>query len=98
LKKIIATTVVSLGLAATAGGLVAMALGATKAPAPVKTETITLKNGKPGPKGPKGDKGDKGDTGPQGPSGVADCPTGFVVGEVIINHPGGQTTIYGCIK
>lgn len=44
-----------------------------------------------GPAGPKGDKGDKGD-----PGGTT-CPPGFVFGRLIINHPGGQTTIYTCM-
>jgi Collagen triple helix repeat (20 copies) len=45
--------------------------------------------GEPGPQGPKGEPGD---------SGALTCPSGFEVGEVIINHPGGHVTIYGCIK
>jgi hypothetical protein len=98
----------SLVLAGSAGVLTAVALGASGGPPPpVKTVTITLKNGTPGPqgaigpvgpKGPVGPVGPKGDTGPQGPSGAVACPSGFVPGEVVINHPGGQVTIYGCIK
>lgn len=82
---------VSLVLAAGTGFVVATALGAS-APAPTKTVTVNVQNGQTGP------KGDKGDTGPQGPPGSIECPTGFVVGEIVINHPGGQVTIYGCIK
>jgi hypothetical protein len=94
----------SLVLAAGAGGLVAMALGADNPPAPQKTVTITLHNGEPGPAGPAGPTGPagppgpRGPAGPQGPSGSVACPGGFVPGEVVINHPGGQVTMYGCIK
>jgi hypothetical protein len=93
----------SLALAASAGALTAMALGASNPPAPQKTVTVNVSN-TPGPVGPKGDTGPvgppgpKGDTGPQGPSGAVSCPNGFVPGDVVINHPGGQVTIYGCIK
>jgi hypothetical protein len=44
-----------------------------------------------GPAGPPGPKGDKGD-----PGGVR-CPPGSVFGKLVINHPGGQTSIYTCI-
>jgi hypothetical protein len=54
--------------------------------------------GTKGDTGPVGPPGPKGDTGPQGPSGAVSCPSGFVPGDVVINHPGGQVTIYGCIK
>jgi hypothetical protein len=101
MTKVIVTMGASLTLAGSAGFLTSMAIGASNPPAPVKTVTITLKNGTPGPIGPKGDTGPvgpKGDTGPQGPSGAVSCPNGFVPGDVVINHPGGQVTIYGCIK
>jgi hypothetical protein len=97
MKKISSVMAVSLVLAASTGYLVATALGAS-APAPTKTVTVNVQNGQTGPQGPPGPKGDKGDTGPQGPPGSIECPTGFVVGEIVINHPGGQVTIYGCIK
>ena len=51
--------------------------------------------GETGPAGPPGPKGDKGDPGP--PGGV-ECPVGFVWGRVVFNAPGGQTTIFTCIK
>jgi hypothetical protein len=69
--------------------------------------------GPPGPKGDKGDigpAGPKGDTGPAGPEGPigpagppgngngSSCPNGFSGGVLVINHPGGQTTIFTCIK
>lgn len=58
----------------------------------VKTETITIENGEPGPAGPPGPKGDKGE-----PGGTV-CPEGFVNGRLVINHPGGQTTIATCLE
>jgi hypothetical protein len=48
-----------------------------------------------GPQGPQGPKGDKGD---QGEPGSTNCPNGFSHGDLVINHPGGQTTIFTCIK
>jgi hypothetical protein len=55
---------------------------------PTKTVTITLKNGEQGPPGPPGPKGDTGGT---------TCPSGFEFGKLVINHPGGQTTIFTCL-
>jgi len=48
--------------------------------------------------GPQGVKGNTGPTGPPGPAGGTDCPTGFEFGELVINHPGGQVTLFTCIK
>ena len=59
---------------------------------PVKTETITIRNGEPGPAGPAGPQG------PKGEDGGTTCPKGFVFGKLIINHPGGQTTIFTCLE
>jgi hypothetical protein len=53
---------------------------------PQKTVTITLKNGPTGP------------TGPTGPAGAVECNKGYTFGNLVINHPGGQTTIQTCIK
>lgn len=68
--------------------------------------------GPAGPAGPKGEKGEKGEqgeqglrglTGPPGPPGPkgepggTTCPKGFVPGKLVINHPGGQATIYTCM-
>lgn len=81
----------AVAFAAATGGLVtAAAIGVGAAAAPVTTETITLTNGATGPAGPRGPAGA---TGPAGPSGVSDCPTGYVSGDLVINHPGGQVTI-----
>jgi hypothetical protein len=63
--------------------------------------------GLPGPVGavgPKGDKGDKGDVGPPGPQGPVgptggiNCPSGFSEGDLVLNHPGGQVTLFTCLK
>jgi len=62
--------------------------------------------GAKGDRGSQGDKGAKGDqgargvrgaTGPTGPGGLA-CPGGFSPGELVINHPGGQVSIWTCLK
>jgi hypothetical protein len=66
--------------------------------------------GEPGPEGEQGEPGEQGipgpagAIGPQGPPGPAGqdgglvCKTGFTKGELVINHPGGQVTIWTCIK
>ena len=84
--RVVALMAASLAAAAGSGALVAVAVSASSAPAPQKTVTVNVTNGATGP------------TGPPGPSGVVDCPGGFVPGEVVINHPGGHVTIYGCIQ
>ena len=84
--KVIATMAASLVAAAGSGALVAVAVSAGGPPAPQKTVTVNVANGATGP------------TGPQGPPGALECPSGFVPGEVVINHPGGHVTIYGCIE
>lgn len=61
--------------------------------------------GSPGPPGAQGPQGDKGDIGPQGPQGLQglpgiqgplQCPVGYSLINLVINHPGGQTTILTC--
>lgn len=100
--KIIALVVSSLVLAAGTGFLAATAIG--QAGPATRTVTIDVATGPAGPAGPPGETGPKGDPGPPGPVGPKGdpgglvCPDGFEVGEVVINHPGGQVTIYGCIK
>lgn len=75
--------------AAGAGTLAAVAVTSNNAQTPSTTTTITLENGVTGPTGPAG---------PQGPPGETSCPTGSTFGELVINHPGGQVTIFTCIK
>lgn len=48
--------------------------------------------GDPGPVGPRGEQGPKGETG-----GVA-CPSGFSASDLVLNHPGGQVTLFVCLK
>jgi hypothetical protein len=110
MKKAVLIGLLSLTLAATAGVITAVAIGAGSPPAPVRTVTLNITPGTPGPAGPAGPvgpagpagstgpKGDVGPAGPQGPSGSIACPSGFVPGLVIVNHPGGQVTLYSCIK
>ena len=97
MNKVIAVMAGSLLLAGGSGFLVAAAIGASP-PAPVKTVTVNIAPGPPGPPGPKGDTGPVGPPGPQGPSGSVSCPAGFVPGDLVLNHPGGQATIYGCLS
>ena len=72
----------SIVLASTTGFLAAVSLGAGKQ-TPTRTVTINVATGPQGPPGPPG---------------TFSCPTGFSEGLLVINHPGGQTTIFTCIK
>ena len=51
--------------------------------------------GPQGPQGPAGPAGAKGDT---GPTGGLSCPAGYTLIDLVINHPGGHTTILTCEK
>jgi hypothetical protein len=86
--RTILLTTASLALASTAGFLTSQVFAAGSQ-TPAKTVTITLTNGATGPTGP---------TGPQGPAGTSSCPQGFSAGELVINHPGGQTVIWTCLQ
>jgi len=90
--------ITSLALAAGAGFFVAASLGVGQQGPPEKTVTINVATGPTGPAGPPGPKGDTGPAGPPGPAGADNCPTGYTSGLLVINHPGGQTTILTCIK
>lgn len=94
MKKFISLTSMSLLLAAGSGLAVGTAIG-QDAPAPTRTVVVTIKDGATGPPGPAGPAGPEG---PVGESGSVACPTGFEVGELVLNHPGGQVTLYGCLK
>src|SRR5262245_118473 len=91
---------VSLVLAGTAGFMASKALsqGATK------TVTIDVGKGEKGdpgpvgPRGPAGAPGPKGDKGDKGEPGGTTCPDGWTLTNVIINHPGGHTTLLACTK
>lgn len=100
---------VGLVLAVSAGFLTAQAFG-TSAQEPTRTVTVNVgtgPQGEPGPPGPRGPvgpvgpagpKGDTGPTGPVGPTGGVNCPSGFSEGDLVINHPGGQVTLFTCLK
>lgn len=94
----------SLGLAGASGYLASQAISAGSQA--TKTVTINVGTGpqgppgpagEPGPQGVKGETGPIGPAGPQGPAGLA-CPTGYSEGDLIINHPGGQVTLFTCLK
>ena len=98
MKRIVSVMGVSLLLAGASGFMVSQAIGQAQ---PVKRVVITVRDGETGPQGPPGPAGPagpKGDKGEKGDSGSITCPEGFEVGEVVINHPGGQVTVYGCLK
>jgi len=78
----------ALVLAAGAGVLTATALG-TGAADPTRTVTIDVGTGPQGPQGPPG---------PPGPAGATTCPAGYELADLVINHPGGHTTILTCLK
>lgn len=82
--------IAALTLAGSGGFLAATAIGgSTQA---TRTVTINVATGPAGPPGPTGPPG------PPGPAGSTACPAGFSPGDVVINHPGGQTTLYTCLK
>jgi len=91
--KVIVLVVVALALAAGSGFLVASAVNGASTPA--RTVTINVATGPTGPAGPPGPPGPQGDP---GPAGSFSCPTGFTAGLLVINHPGGQTSVWTCIK
>jgi len=88
--RLLAILAVSLLLAGGAGFLTASALGVGKK-SEARTVTIDVATGPAGPPGPAGLPG------PAGPSGAEVCPANFTAGELVINHPGGQTIIWTCL-
>lgn len=74
-----------------AGFIAAGAIGAGNQAA-TTTTTINVATGPVGATGPQGP------TGPSGPPGGTSCPAGFEEGELVINHPGGQVTLFTCLK
>jgi hypothetical protein len=86
--RILAAAGASLVLASVSGFMAAQVIGASSQGTP-RTVTINVATGETGPQGP---------VGPPGPAGTNTCPTGFDPGEVVINHPGGQTIIWTCLK
>lgn len=56
--------------------------------------------GEQGPPGERGPTGEQGPPGPPGPGGgpCGGAPPGYEPGILVINHPGGQVTIFTCIR
>ena len=94
----------ALGLAGASGFLAAGAL--SSAPEATRTVTIDVATGPTGPAGPQGPAGPAGPAGPRGPQGERgptgasgqECPPGFEFGDLVINHPHGQVTVFTCLK
>jgi hypothetical protein len=86
--------VAALVFAAGAGFLTSQAVGVSSQ-GPARTVTINVPTGQTGPAGPAGPAGPPG---PPGPSGAQTCPAGYELGAVLINHPGGQVTLWTCLK
>jgi hypothetical protein len=82
-------------LAGSSGFLAATALGIGNQEAPTRTVTLNIETGPTGPAGPIGPVGPKGE---KGDPGAITCPNGFEPGDLVINHPGGQVTLYTCLK
>lgn len=87
MKVATAVVVGALGLAGASGFLASKALSGSQQA--TRTVTISVRNGPTGPAGPRG---------PTGPSGALACPAGFEPGDLVINHPGGQVTVFSCLK
>ena len=84
----------ALVLAAGAGGFAAVALGTTQAD-PTRTVTVNVATGPQGPPGPPGPKGEQG---PPGPAGDQNCPEGYQLAIVVINHTGGSVSLLTCVQ
>ena len=81
-----------------AGGYLASEAINAGAQGDIKTVTIDVGKGEKGDPGPAGPAGPAGPKGEKGEPGGTKCPVGFVPGHLIINHPGGQTTIFTCLE
>src|SRR4029077_15980145 len=107
-----ATLLLILSLTLAAGGGIVTSIALSQGEPPVATRAVTIDvatgptgpkgdtgpQGDPGPKGEKGDPGPQGPIGPAGPPGDLVCPLGFSFGNLVINAPGGQVTIFTCLK
>jgi hypothetical protein len=101
-RVVLIVTFGALVLAGASGFLASTALSRS-APA---TRTVTIDVGRgatgpagpAGPRGPAGAKGERGERGATGPSGATSCPSGFELGELVINHPHGQVRLFGCLE
>ena len=91
MKGIWALTVGGLALAGVVGALTAVAIAQTGGGEAETTTTVNVgtgEQGEQGPPGPAGADGAPGPAGPAGPAGPIDCGPGFVIGVLVINHPG----------
>jgi len=86
----------SLAAAGAAGFLTATSTGAGQQAS--TTVTVNVPTGATGPAGPAGPTGPPGPQGPPGSPGAESCPSGYKAGNLVINHPGGQVTLFTCLK
>lgn len=104
-KAVLIVGASALVLAGGSGFFTALATGAGSA-AEQRTVTVNIPVGRagpqgpPGPRGEQGERGPKGDDGARGPAGPAglECPNGYEAGVLVINAPGGQVSIWTCLK
>ena len=98
-RPALATVLVAaaLPLAGGSGFLGSAALGVGTA---TETVTISLTSGARGPAGEQGPAGERGPAGPAGERGPAgmECPAGYAATALLINHPGGQVTLWACLR
>ena len=94
-SKTLLVLAAALVLAGGTGFLASVALGTSQQGA--RTITINVPTGT-GSQGPTGPTGPTGPAGPKGDPGGTVCPAGFENDDVVINHPGGQTVLYVCVK
>ena len=72
------------------------ASGAQGEPGPIGPVGPVGTSGPAGPPGPTGERGPTGPQGPPGPEGLQ-CPVGFHSGNLTLNTPGGQVTVFACV-
>jgi len=92
--------IIAMAVGLSLAGVAGFATSQAQTGSPTRTVTINVATGPRGPAGPAGPPGPAGPRGPKGDPGTggSNCPSGFTPGEVVINHPSGQATIYTCLK
>jgi hypothetical protein len=113
MRSVALLTATGLALAGASGFLASTALSGPAEPTRTVTiDLSTGPPGPPGPKGERGAAGPPGPQGAPGPAGAAGpagppgpkgeggmtCPLGYEPGALKINHPGGQVTVWACLK
>lgn len=75
-------------------------VGATGDTGATGPQGLQGEQGIPGPIGPAGPQGEPGPAGPPGPEGLPGmvCPDGYTPGTFDLNAPGGQMTVFACIR